>query len=119
MEETKGMDSCILKRQLYYEYDKYFLKYNKMNVDLFIEYISYVIKYYERGTDDNHVNNYLTSNIKLKEFLDKFCDEIDDYGFTMMSLKPILADIYNVSILISLLSFFIGKNEAHSYIYVK
>ena len=109
----EGINICILKKQIYSEFNKFFLRYDDMNIQLFIEYISHIIKFYETASS----NIYLTSINKLKDFLNMFNSELNNYDFTIITLKPLIGEINNVDILFNLLSFFVGKNNARLFVH--
>lgn len=105
----EGLNICILKKQIYCEFDNSFITYNAINDELFIQYITNLTNFYK----DSSNNIYYTS-INLLEEMEK------DYynNFHIIRLKPIIGKINNIDVLLDILSFFVGKTNSRKFIYI-
>lgn len=117
----EGMNSCILKKQIYCEFDNFFLSNtisefdnffisNPMKEELFVEYIKHMINFYKTATS----NEYLT----FIELLERM---IEDYNnsdkFQVRQFKFVIKKITKVDMLFDILSFFVGKTNARKNVY--
>lgn len=115
----EGMNSCILKKQIYCEFDNFFSSNpmneelfisNPMKEELFIEYIEHMINFYKTAIS----NEYLTF-IELLERMIK--DYNDSDKFQVRQLKFVIKKITKVDMLFDILSFFVGKTNARKNVY--
>ena len=107
----EGMNACIVKKQIYYEFNNFFNvddRINRMNDELFIQYIDNLIKFYKTA----RTNIYLTSIELLEEINKNYHD-----NFQIMTSKCTIEKINNVDVLLNILSFFIGKTNSRKFIY--
>ena len=103
------LNICILKKQIYCEFDNLFITYNVMNDELFIQYVTNLTNFYKESS-----NNTYSTSIRLLEEM-----EHDYYNnFHIIRLKPIIGKINNTDILLDLLSFFVGRTNSRKFIYV-
>lgn len=105
----ESLNICILKNQIYCEFDNLFMTYNVMNNELFIQYINNLTKFYKESSN----NTYSTSINLLQEIQDDYYN-----NFYIIRLKPIIGKINNIDILLDLLSFFVGKTKSRKFIYI-
>jgi hypothetical protein len=104
----EALNICILKKQIYCEFDNLFITYNVMNDELFIQYITNLTNFYKES-----FNNIYSTSIHLLEEM-----EHDYYNnFHIIRLKPIIGKINDVDVLLDILSFFVGKTNSRKFIY--
>ena len=105
----ESLNICILKKQIYCEFDNLFITYNSMNDELFIQYVTNLTNFYNESSN----NSYSTSINLLQEIQDDYYN-----NFHIIRLKPIIGKINNVDILLDILSFFVGKTKSRKFIYI-
>ena len=103
------LNICILKKQIYCEFDNSFITYNPMNDELFIQYVTNLTNFYKESTNDT----YSTSINLLQNIQDDYYN-----NFHITRLKPIIGKINNIDVLLDLLSFFVGRTNSRKFIYV-
>lgn len=104
----EALNICILKKQIYCEFDNSFITYNVINDELFIQYITNLTNFYK----DSSNNIYSTSIHLLEEMERDYCN-----NFHIVRLKPIIGKINNIDVLLDILSFFVGKTNSRKFIY--
>jgi hypothetical protein len=102
------LNICILKKQIYHEFDILFNTFDSMNNELFIQYIINLTNFYKIASSNVYLNSI--------ELLEKM--QQDYYSnFNIISLKSTIGKINNTDILLQLLSFFVGRSVSKQFIY--
>lgn len=102
------LNICILKKQIYCEFDKFYTISYLINCELFIQYVNNLINFYNLASS----NIYLKSIDLLQEMKSNY-----DINNNIFILKPIIGTIYNSNVLLDLLSFFVSRTESRKIIY--
>jgi len=106
----EGLNICILKKQIYCEFDIFFsINYQPIHCELFIQYIHNLIFFYKK-----------VSNNIYSKYIDIFEEILNDYdnNNNIILLKSFIGKIDNVDVLLELLSFFVGKTNSRKFIYI-
>lgn len=103
------INAGILKKQIFVEIDSFFNLNNQLNKRLFLTYLNDLLNYYE---DLFNVNQSFIKELNiLKEI------ELDDECFET-NVKIIISTLTDNQVLLLILEFFIGKNNARKFIYI-
>lgn len=106
----EGLNICILKKQIYCEFDIFFsINYQPIHCELFIQYINNLIIFYKK-----------VSNNIYSKYIDLFEEMLINYNNNndIMLLKYIIGKIDNIDVLLELLSFFVGRSISRQFIYI-
>lgn len=104
------LNICILKKQIYCEFDNFFNASSNidiMNHEVFIQYISNLIIFYNSKS-----NNIYLENINL---LEKIKFDYDNNNNNIL-LKITIGKINCIDVLSDLLTFFLGRTETYNFI---
>ena len=105
------LNICILKKQIYCEFDNFFKTSSNidvMNHELFIQYITNLIFFYNSKS-----NNIYLENINL---LEKIKFDYDNNNNNIL-LKITIGKINCIDVLSDLLIFFLGRTNTQNFIY--